>query len=229
MTLASSHHVPPYHPALLGDLESETAEIYMLLGELRSLTRWSLDVLCQHLGCDATRRPSDVTAEQLTRHSVAYLSWVTELCNLVDRPVDRHDILFGAYELVAGAGGRLDDKVPRCARACEVAVAGQPSARQLIKIGEISSAWIAGAMALDTGPARERADRLSGMRAPLADLTSHLHPRRLALLFSGPVTRDEELGPTVARRMREHLVDCKRCENVVRELGLYERAAAQAA
>jgi hypothetical protein len=215
-------YVPPYHPTLLESLDTETAQVHILLGELRSLTKWPLPVLCRHLGCDPASKPAGIPAVVLLKHSVAYLKWVTELCNLVDRPEDRHDILLGAFDMVAGAGGPLDDRVARCRRAFQTPIENQTS-NELVELGEVHKAWQLAARALDGGRSVSHQQRLS---APLDELTAHLHPRRLQVLFGDAVTAAERLGPTVAQRMHAHLRGCERCKAVVAQLGLASSATA---
>jgi len=196
----------PSDPGLIDDLEKAANQVYMLVGELRSLTQWDERLLLKHLGCEpAAPRPSEADPEQLMNHSLAYLTWVRDLCVLVDRPVDRHDILHAAYELCAAAGGSLDDRVKRCVDACNATGQDGLSAHELVGLGELAKARSQGMAGLDGGP-----------RA----LTSHLHPRRLQWLFAGHSALEREIGVNVGRRMLEHLQGCERCNAVAHELKL---------
>ena len=196
--------------------------VHILLGELRSLTKWPLPLLCEHLGCAPEEGSEDVPDDRLMAHSVAYLRWVTELCNLVDRPEDRHDILFGAFEMTAGAGGGVEDRVARCRGACEVSADGH-TANELFELGEVQKAWRLATAELHVGGGRS-----SGPSIASHDLDPHLHPRRLRWLFAAGDTPAEMLGPTVARRMRAHLGRCERCATAVKQLGLGTAATADA-
>lgn len=221
---APSHYVRPLSDSgLIADLDKGANRVYMLVGELRALTEWDERLLLRHLGCDPDApRPSTADADQLMKHSIAYLSWVRDLCKLVDRPVDRHDILHGAYELCASAAGPLDDRVTRCGRACDVPGRDGLSARGLMALGEVAKGWLQATVAFDGGASQERAVRVMDLTAPNDGATLHLHPRRLQWLFAGQHELEREIGANVARRMHEHLTQCTRCTRVARELHLVE-------
>ena len=223
----SSASFPFFSAALLDELEPESVAVLLLLGELRSLTKWDERTLVEQLGCgrnSASR--SKYSAAELIQHSVAFLEWIVELCNLVDREVDRRDIVHGAYELCASVGGTLADRVATCRAAMDSPSVEQLSGRELVKLGELAQAWRQAALATECGPARERAETLHTLAAPLTEVVSHLHPRRLRALFADTETRMERLGSDVALRMDEHLRDCTKCASVAAELGLHDGPSA---
>lgn len=212
---------PLSDPQLITDLDKSANQIYMLVGELRALTGWGEFLLLRHLGCDATLPlPPRTDAEGLRNHSVAYLTWVRELCYLVDRPVDRHDILHGAYQLCNAAGGSKHDRVKRCVDACDVPGREGLTARELIQLGEVAKGWLQATAALDGGAGQRRAKRVLELTAPRTQITPHLHPRRLKWLLAEPSDLQREIGMNVGQRMHDHVRECPRCEAVVRELDL---------
>jgi hypothetical protein len=212
---------PLSDPQLITDLDKTANRIYMLVGELRALTGWDELGLLKHLGCDATLPlPPSTDTERLRNHSVAYLTWVRDLCYLVDRSVDRHDMLHGAYELCNAAGGSKHDRVERCMNACDAPGREGLSANELMRLGEVAKGWLQATVALDGGAGQQRAERVMELTAPRMQITSHLHPRRLKWLLAKPADRERELGMNVSRRMQEHVDGCPRCEAVVRELDL---------
>ena len=193
-------------------------DVLMLLGGLRQLTDWDEDVLCRHLGC----RGIQIDPERAA-HSVAYLTWVTDLCRLVDPSRElvrsRREVVVGAFELCDGAGGPLPERVGRCREAMQQPVGDDFSALVLLELGEISEAWRQAARALPDGLARAAQDRFD-LRSPQLR-TAHLHPRRLELLLTGDAQEIQlHIGATVALRMHTHLSDCSRCQALADELDL---------
>lgn len=217
---------PLSDPQLITELDKSANRIYMLVGELRALTGWGELLLLKQLGCDAALPSLPQTdTERLRNHSIAYLSWVRDFCYLVDRPVDRHDILHGAYQLCNAAGGSKHDRVKRCVDACEVTGREGMSARQLMALGEVAKGWLQATAALDGGAGQQRAERVIELTAPRTYKTPHLHPRRLKWLLASPSDVEREIGMNVGRRMQEHVDGCPRCEAVVHDLDLAKPVA----
>lgn len=212
---------PLSDPALIAGLDEDSNKIYMLVGELRALTEWDEKLLLRHLGCDPNGpRPNSHDAQQLRDHSVAYLAWVRDLCYLVDRSDDRHDVLHGAYGLCVAAGGDLEDRVERCRRAMEHAGRDGLSAHALIALGEVGTAWLQATSVLVPGPAQERAERVLELMAHRDAHSAHLHPRRLHWLYASQSDLEREIGLSVGQRMREHVLGCPHCEAIARQLKL---------
>jgi hypothetical protein len=192
--------------------------LVLLLGGLRQLTDWDTDVLCRYLGCSGPQSEPNRVA-----HCTAYLEWVTDACRKVDPSRElvraRREVLVGAFELCAGAGGPASGRVARCREAMLQPVKGSFSANDLLELGEVAEAWRQAARALPSGPAREARDSFDTCTPNLR--RGHLHPRRLQLLLTGDAQEIQNyIGATVALRMHTHLSACNLCKAVAAELDL---------
>jgi hypothetical protein len=211
------------------ELESETAQAFMLLGELRGLTRWTEEVLLRRVGCDPKRRAAatrglreprnEAETQEAMKHSLDYLGWLVQLASVVDLSEDRQRVVIAAYELCDGAGGPVADRVARCRDAFERPVDGWLGAWKLLQLGEVASAFQTAKRQLDAGPGRQDAERVARLTQPVAHLRQHIDPARLALL-RGP-DPERKLGVNVAAAMRLH---CDRCTSC-RSLAAIARAA----
>ncbi len=193
--------------------------IALLLGGLRQLTDWDEDVLCRHLGC------TGIDFEPVrASHSQAYLTWVTELCRLVDpsRKLvrSRREVVVGAFELCDGCGVPVPERVAVCRVAVAQPMGNSYSALTLLELGEVAEAFRQAARALSADSTARQAQDLLDRNTP-ALRRSHLHPRRLEILYSsGSEDVQSHIGATVAYRMDAHVRECSLCDGLVRELGL---------
>jgi hypothetical protein len=202
--------------------------VWMLIGGLQQLTAWPEDTLYSHVGCPGlTTLPREGSPRTL--HCLAYLGWVTELCNRVDPSLEqvraRREVVVSAFELCDGADGPVLERVDRCRRAMNAAPRGDLSGRTLLWLGEIQAGFAQAARQLPDGRARVEQDSFDQQTPQLR--VGHLHPRRLTVLLTeqDPRIIQRELGATVALRMHDHLRDCPRCQETAAELDLrWDRA-----
>jgi hypothetical protein len=196
----------------VNNLRHDAAQALLLLGEVRQLTGWPDELLCEQLDCDPARwvevGGTPAKDPDALRHSLAFLALVRDVAQLVDLTSDCRGAVNGACELCADAGGPVADRVPRIRAALRRPGEDGYSAWDLLELGELGRAWRVAALNMDAGPVRERAQAAARLLAPISHLSAHLSADRLQLLA---VRRDELLGVTVAARMRMHLRRCEKC------------------
>lgn len=192
--------------------EDEAIQAVLRIGRIVQLTGLPEATLRERLGCSYTKHLNTAPrqqADETVRHSLAYLDWVLELALLVSLQQECRDIVSGAYELCAGAGGPVGERVARCRAAVERTPEGSMlSAREYFELGEVSQGWHVAALQLDHGPAKEQAQLAESLMAPL-EPHLHIHPERLALL-NQPDAK-VRLGTSVHAAMRVHCDRCSRC------------------
>jgi hypothetical protein len=206
---------------VVGDLRSDIAQALLLLGELRHLTRWDDQTLCRRLGCDPSRwmelGGDDADQQERLSNSLGFLTLVRDVVDYVDVTADRRQILIAACELSAGTGGPVSRRVTAIRAALEHRQDGL-SAYDLLAIGEIGPAWRLAARHVGYGPASERALASERLTSAVAGLVTHIGRERMKVLADRNAA--EILGPTVHRRMLEHVQACSTCALAAQDIAL---------
>lgn len=182
---------------------SETfAEAFRRVVRLEQCTGWETEVLLRQLGCKTktTKELARMGPGELQRCS-SYFGWVEDLAALADVTRDRREIVSRAALLYRDVGGDLEE--------CRTAMnAGRFSAAELLALGETERAWIAGQLEI-SGPIGESARRVQRTN-PFVEDRPHLSNEKLDQYLG---LREPELGPTIQRRIDDHLAICDECRS----------------
>lgn len=203
--------------AVVSDLRRDIAQALLVLGELRWLTKWDDETLCGELGCDPARWlevGGSRAKDEKTRveHSLNFLGLVLETTRLVDLTADRRAVLIAAVDLSAGAGGPIEARVERIRSALATQAEGGMKPSDLLGLGEIDRAWRSAALALGDGDAYDIAAAAAHLTSPVAAMTPHISPSRLAALAEWDAS--ETLGGNVSARMEQHVTECTKCQRL---------------
>lgn len=205
--------------AILNNLQDDAPQALLLMGELRNLTRWDDETLCRRLGCRATDWVTlgggTGKTQASLRNSLAVLELTRDAVRVLELTRDRRRVLVAVVDLCAGAGGEVDQRADRVRAAFDVQYAGY-SAWQMLELGEIDRASAYGALALEYGPAHERAVASARLTEPVSALTGHISAERLELLEGQQAAA--ALGDSVRRRMLDHLYLCTTCQRFAAEV-----------
>lgn len=167
-----------------------------------SHTGWSAEVVLERLGCDTkTEEQLSELTESRLRNCLDYMQWVESLVIDLDLAIDKRLTVQSAARFFVTANGDLGVVE-------EAMEAGDFSAAEYLRIGEIAAAW-EGALRFLSGSAGDRARRIHAENPLIDETTPHMSPMRLEMLSRENASR--LLGGRVEARMREHLDLCHVC------------------